>query len=618
MEPTNTEALFLGPFSENRQFFKDMLSFLIDEHIFWRRNFHPEDPPIITLSDQNETSFIASQQKIQEALLELSAKLKTSSVPWHSPRYLGHMNTDVLMPAVLAYMATILYNPNNCAIEGSPVTTELELEAAQDLCKMMGYDPKKSWGHLTAGGTTANFEALWVARNLKSIPLAVKKVMPKLVGNLSDWELQNFSTEEAIDLMKKIPDDKMDNVFDLSVRGKGSCSKVGKVLIPQSRHYSWDKAVDLLGIGHENIIHVKVKDNYRMDIEDLKFKIKNLYKNKIPILAVIGIVGTTEEGAVDLINEIVDFKNKIKEELNYSFFLHVDAAYGGYLRSVFLDEKNRFMEYNELRDKLIKNKYINDENTWPSREVYTSLMAISDADSISIDPHKLGYVPYLAAAVLFRYKELRKVISFFASYIESKKEIEDGKTLGSYDLMGSKSGAMAAAVWTAQKVVPLNFYGYGKIIAHSIEGARHFNYVMSHNNIFTLRGKEIQVQTLTMPDCNIVVFAFNILSNKSLVAMNKLNEKIYEYSSYESGPVYKNDFITSKTILKYSEYGDAPINFIKKFGLDEDEWHKNHEVYVLRACVLTPYLGIIKNFNKHIDNIINAINKNIEKAMQDF
>ena len=208
---TDIEALFLGPLSENRKFFKDMLEFLIDEHVYWRRNFHPEDPPMISLYSQKQNSYIRSQQQeIQEALLELSAKLKSSSIPWHSPRYLGHMNTDILMPAALAYMATILYNPNNCAFEGSPVTSNLEIECSQQLSKMMGYDTEVSWGHLTAGGTTANIEALWAARNLKSIPLAVRSIIPELVTGMNDWDLQNFSTDEIIELIELIPDEMME------------------------------------------------------------------------------------------------------------------------------------------------------------------------------------------------------------------------------------------------------------------------------------------------------------------------------------------------------------------------------------------------------------------------
>ena len=127
-EDLHVKALFLGPRSENRDYFKNTLNFLMDEHMHWRRDFHPEDPEISSHKEIRSENYQATQDKITDALLELSAKLKQTSMPWFSARYLGHMNTDTLMVANLAYMATILYNPNNCAYEGSPATTPMEIE----------------------------------------------------------------------------------------------------------------------------------------------------------------------------------------------------------------------------------------------------------------------------------------------------------------------------------------------------------------------------------------------------------------------------------------------------------------------------------------------------------
>ncbi len=53
-------------------------------------------------------------------------------------------------------------------------------------------------------------------------------------------------------------------------------TNLGKVLVPQSKHYSWTKAVDILGIGQENLISVPVQDDYRMDIAALKSIIDRL------------------------------------------------------------------------------------------------------------------------------------------------------------------------------------------------------------------------------------------------------------------------------------------------------------------------------------------------------
>lgn len=77
------------------------------------------------------------------------------------------MCTDLAAPGILGYFMTMLYNPNNVALEASPFTTVAELKAGQQLCKMFGYNTIKtqaplSWGHITADGTIANLESIWV------------------------------------------------------------------------------------------------------------------------------------------------------------------------------------------------------------------------------------------------------------------------------------------------------------------------------------------------------------------------------------------------------------------------------------------------------------------------
>src|SRR3712207_4765529 len=67
--------------------------------------------------------------------------------------------------AVAAYLAAMCVNPNNHALDGGPVTSEMEHEAVADLGAMFGL-PAEALGHLTASGTIANLEALWVAREL--------------------------------------------------------------------------------------------------------------------------------------------------------------------------------------------------------------------------------------------------------------------------------------------------------------------------------------------------------------------------------------------------------------------------------------------------------------------
>lgn len=98
------------------------------------------------------------------------------NVPFFSPRYMGHMCFDNSMPATLGYLAAMIHNPNNVAVEASPLTSYIEHCVGQQLCKMLGYRTTediataeeakssymyKGWGHLTCDGSVANLEALW-------------------------------------------------------------------------------------------------------------------------------------------------------------------------------------------------------------------------------------------------------------------------------------------------------------------------------------------------------------------------------------------------------------------------------------------------------------------------
>lgn len=604
-EPINFNALFLGPKSENHAFFQEMLNYLMDDHAEWRRYFHPDDAPAVTDEERGRSDFSATLQKTREALIDLAGNLQLHSTPWFSPRYLGHMTSDTLMAANLGYMLTLMYNPNNCAYEGSPATTALEIEVGRQLAGLMGYDPERAWGHITSGGTVANYEGLWLARNLKSIPAAVRFCMPELVAGLDDWGLMNLRTEEILDLADRAKKAGcFEEVRRRSVRGAGMAgADLGKVLVPRSKHYSWSKAADIFGIGQDNLVSVPVTENYRMDLVALRGIIEDLASSRTPILAVVAVVGTTEEGAVDEIHEIVRLREDCAAR-GISFYLHIDAAYGGYARTLFLDDSNRFVDFEETQTLHGLGK--EGRTGWLTRDVYEAFKAMPRADSITVDPHKLGYVPYAAGAIVAADRRIIDLISYFAAYVFEKSD-DNPMLLGSYILEGSKAGAAVAAVWMAHKVVPLNRTGYGRIIAASIEGAYRFYRSLAETDPLTVEGRRFEVVPLARPDINIVDYAFHEIGNNSLEETNRLNQAIYEQCSYKAGPLYRNDFIASKTSLTAEEYGETPRAFVERLGIAASEWERMGSVYVLRSCILTPYLSSRTTYEVYWENFMQAM-----------
>ena len=85
--------------------------------------------------------------------------------PFFHPRFAGQMLKPPHPAAAAGYVAAMLVNPNNHALDGGPVTSEMEKEAVADLAALLGIG-EPFLGHLTSSGTIANLEALWVAREL--------------------------------------------------------------------------------------------------------------------------------------------------------------------------------------------------------------------------------------------------------------------------------------------------------------------------------------------------------------------------------------------------------------------------------------------------------------------
>ena len=106
---------FVGAYAENHKILEELILDMLRDHIFWRRNFHPEDRIVIPPEDQWNQSFRTFVSHFQRELFTLLGELK-SDIPFFSPRYIGHMAADVSLPALVGYIATMLYNPTKfCA-----------------------------------------------------------------------------------------------------------------------------------------------------------------------------------------------------------------------------------------------------------------------------------------------------------------------------------------------------------------------------------------------------------------------------------------------------------------------------------------------------------------------
>jgi glutamate/tyrosine decarboxylase-like PLP-dependent enzyme len=108
-----------------------------------------------------DPSLLVSDERFAEAFGELTERLR-NNYPFFHPSYAGQMLKPPHPAAVAGYLAAMLINPNNHALDGGPATAQMEKEVVATLATMFGLDTHL--GHLTTSGTIANLEALYVAR----------------------------------------------------------------------------------------------------------------------------------------------------------------------------------------------------------------------------------------------------------------------------------------------------------------------------------------------------------------------------------------------------------------------------------------------------------------------
>ncbi len=112
---------------------------------------------------EQHSSLRVSDERFKAAF-DVFAERMAGNYPYFHPSYVGQMLKPPHLAAVAGYLAAMLVNPNNHALDGGKVTSEMEKEVVADLAGMFGL--KTHLGHLTSSGTIANLEALYVAREL--------------------------------------------------------------------------------------------------------------------------------------------------------------------------------------------------------------------------------------------------------------------------------------------------------------------------------------------------------------------------------------------------------------------------------------------------------------------
>ncbi|MDQ7811996.1 pyridoxal-dependent decarboxylase [Brevundimonas sp.] len=530
-------AYFPGPRSENETWVRGEFQAVLDQWFDWRKSLFADDPRLVGPADRLSPGRLERREILSRELAELCEAL-TAETPTYTPRYIGHMKAEVSLPALLGWLAAMLHNPNNTSREASKVGTVIEAEAIAMLATMVGYDPARAEGHFTSGGTVANFEAVWRARYRLDHWLSLGLHIAEKTGEpldvfasahmgwtrfrelwaehgLTDAVLRRCSAAIGVpaDIWRRIG------------RAAGRDYMGPVLLVPGNKHYSWSKAANLFGLGEESLWAVGLDADGRLDVDDLERLMRRAETEDRPVLMAVGVAGTTETGEIDPIDALHDRLEQWEADRGLHIWRHVDAAYGGFLCAILGGP---------------------DEDVL-SRASASALRAIGRADSVTIDPHKLGYVPYACGAFLTRDRARYAVSAFDAPYLD-RPELGDGKW--SSTLEGSRSAAGAAAVWLSGRTIGFDPAGLGALLAETVRARQAFE--------AALGAAVPEVRFLEPADANIVCFSV-AAPGEALSSANARTSALFEH-------IHRSpEFSVSKTTLG-ADYAAVIARHVDGYG----------------------------------------------------
>ncbi|MBL4653873.1 MAG: aminotransferase class V-fold PLP-dependent enzyme [Flavobacteriales bacterium] len=416
----------------------------------------------------------SSPSACNDVLNEIENIILPGSINMGSPLFIGHMTT--LLPNFTKSVSALItaMNQNIVKIETSKVLTHYERIVISQMHQLIFgesdevysngiIDSELTFGAITAGGTTANVMALHIARN-------------KAVNGIAEQGLNTLNNKSVV-----------------------ICSELA--------HYSIKKAMDVLGLGINNLVTIPVNDHQKINLKILKSTIAELRSNDVNIIALVGIAGSTECGSVDPLEEIGQIA-----QVNRIHF-HVDAAWGGGF--IFSDEHKHLLRGIEL------------------------------ANSVTLDPHKQLYVPMGIGMLLFKDTRIADNVQHTAQYTIRKNSFD----LGQRTHEGSRP-ANSLYLYTAIKLMGKE--GYEELINTSLNRTLELKSIIDNSEEFEM---------ISEPQLNILLYQYIpekyrgvdtlTLDEAAICEINSFNENL-QTKQFNSGKSFVSR--TTLTIKSKSKY----------------------------------------------------------------
>jgi aromatic-L-amino-acid/L-tryptophan decarboxylase len=216
------------------------------------------------------------------------------------------------------------------------------------------------------------------------------------------------------------------------VRAAGLAGGGGRELVAYASRetHTWiQKAADICGLGTNAIRWIDTTPDLRMDVDALARAVDaDVAAGRLPFL-VVGTAGSVSTGAIDPLHDIAAV---CREK---GLWFHVDGAYGAFAAAL--------------------------------PDAPADLHALSDADSVAVDPHKWLYAPLEAGCALVRHADaLTRAFAYHPPYYRFDQHPVNFVDRGPQNSRGFR----ALKIWLALRQV--GAAGYRRMIGDDIALAR--------------------------------------------------------------------------------------------------------------------------------------------------
>lgn len=430
----------------------------------------------------SKTDVPESPHLLKNVLYEIKTNVIAHSVKVGNPYYIGHMTSAVPYFVVLIEMIIAALNQNQVKIESAKASTFLEKQFL-------------SWMHRIVFNRSPKF----YKDNIQS--------RDTVLGNITlDGTMANLTALMTARNIAFGPDGKFPGIREAGLfeaYKHYGCDRA-VILVSKRGHYSIDKVGRSLGIGNQNVIKIPVDSKNRIDLIKLEKKIMEIEEinrsggPKTRIIAMVGIAGTTETGNIDNLKEMGRIAKK------YKIFFHVDAAWGG---SVLLADEYRYL-----------------------------FAGIENADSVTVDAHKLLYAPPSLGMIFFRNGTELKAIQHYSNYIIRP----DSMDLGRHSLEGSRPFA-SLKPWATIKIFGRD--GFKLIFDHAFQLTS------------VLRGLvEMHCNFEAMNQPELFIFNYRFIPKKVKEKLGKLMVKL---ENEELHPNNKSDMVKTEYLKKIEDINNV-------------------------------------------------------------